>query len=455
MESDFVDFSDQSISIKRKLNALGRSHGMVLNNFCPRVECIANLLDCSGLITGHQDGSLRLWTDSANSDYLIGSHNFRILAIVILSHEVLVSSGDDKVIKAWNYRKKAEIFTVESSDTYSLAQCLDQELFFAGQSSGEVIVWDLKKRKTFEFRAHEAKIFSMVLCKDQKILVTGSEDKTAKCWDARTFKQIGNSMQHTNCVSFICENERFIITASWDKEISIWSKELLEKIEVFGYHSGDITSLALVNSVLISSSFDATIKVLSLESFEVIHTVYTDSRIKCMTCVSGKIVYVSPPDWNLRMCELSRDENSAILTGHKADIKYITASNDSKLLLTTGRDNTVRVWDLELRKQVRLFNGHITMPRFAGFNKKMTMIISKSDSDVWVWDIATEKAVCSFENKNAIKPLDFSVSGEQVWVLTELNELYLIEKKIKGKICGYFKRRHMVLLYFRQKNKLR
>ena len=81
-----------------------------------------------------------------------------------------------------------------------------------------------------------------------------------------------------------------------------------------------------------------------------------------------------------------------ILTGHTGWVWTVSVSADGKRLLTASADKTLRLWDADTGKCLRVFEGHTDAVMGAALSPDGKRVLSGSrDSTVRLWDAATGK----------------------------------------------------------------
>lgn len=110
------------------------------------------------------------------------------------------------------------------------------------------------------------------------------------------------------------------------------------------------------------------------------------------------------------------DKPALILKGHKAEITSVAFSPDSKSLLSAEgeilppifrkgqppSDNSIRLWDLETGREIRVFKGHTDVVHRAIFLPDGQKIISCSnDFSTRLWDVSKGKVIRQFRKPNA------------------------------------------------------
>jgi len=81
-----------------------------------------------------------------------------------------------------------------------------------------------------------------------------------------------------------------------------------------------------------------------------------------------------------------------ILTGHTDNIKAIVFSADSKLLISGGRDSTLKVWDINTQKIVRTLSTKSEgITSIALSSDHQTVVSGDIDHSVKIWNFQTGK----------------------------------------------------------------
>jgi serine/threonine-protein kinase len=105
------------------------------------------------------------------------------------------------------------------------------------------------------------------------------------------------------------------------------------------------------------------------------------------------------------------------LSGH-ALVESVAIAPDGRGLLSSGYDNTVRLWDLKTGQEVRRFVGHKGLVHGLAFLPGGSqMVTSGSDGTVRLWEVETGNEVRQFKgHEGAVQGLALSPSGK--WLLT-------------------------------------
>ncbi len=111
---------------------------------------------------------------------------------------------------------------------------------------------------------------------------------------------------------------------------------------------------------------------------------------------------------------------------HTARINQLLVTPDSKTLITAGRDKTIRVWDIETKKQVRMLlgqigngdNGNIQRIALSRDGKYVIALVwlnlegtrgdHDRETDVRVYELATGNLQARFRYPGTLQDLDFS-----------------------------------------------
>ncbi|ETO10671.1 WD repeat-containing protein, partial [Reticulomyxa filosa] len=106
-----------------------------------------------------------------------------------------------------------------------------------------------------------------------------------------------------------------------------------------------------------------------------------------------------------------------ILNGHEDCVNDIDFSNFNGQFICSGSDDkTVRLWDIESGKQIRVFNGHLTYVYCAKFSlyhrnyhNRNVICSSSNDKTIRFWDIKDNRQLKIFyENTHRIRTIELS-----------------------------------------------
>ncbi|MDZ8139915.1 MAG: WD40 repeat domain-containing protein, partial [Nostoc sp. DedQUE04] len=144
------------------------------------------------------------------------------------------------------------------------------------------------------------------------------------------------------------------------------------------------------------------------------------------------------------------------LTGHSSSVDAITVTSNGKYIISGSNDKTLKVWDLEIGKEISSFTGHTDKINTIVVTPDDKLLISgSSDKTIKVWNLETKQQIFIFEGHiEQITSIAVTPSGKRVisasedktikvWSLTtgqELNTLIGHTKKINNVIFAPYGR---------------
>jgi F-box/WD-40 domain protein MET30 len=150
------------------------------------------------------------------------------------------------------------------------------------------------------------------------ILATGSYDATIKIWDLETGQVLRTLTGHTMGIRCLQFDENKLISGSLDKTLKVWNWRTGECISTYTGHSEGVIALHFDSNILVSGSVDNTARV-----------------------------------WNF--------QNKSVFTlrGHSDWVNSVKIDSASRTIFTASDDCTVKLWDLDTKKCIHTFEGHV------------------------------------------------------------------------------------------------
>ncbi len=132
--------------------------------------------------------------------------------------------------------------------------------------------------------------------------------------------------------------------------------------------------------------------------------------------------------------------NLPILTtslGHADRIVSVDFSQDGKYMVTGSLDNTVKLWDISLGKEIRTYYGLPDMVSTLTCDFKNNLLVASDLSDmVKIWNLATGQEIATFSESLV---LQLALSHDNRFLLTgnEVNEMKIWDLEKKEKIKDF------------------
>jgi WD40 repeat protein len=293
----------------------------------------------------------------------------RLLAIAVYDKAArLLDAATGQVVKTLAHPKEVRAVAFSPDGKLLATACWDKV----------ARVWDVAtgtEQRTFV--GHKDRIFTIDFSPDGKRLLTVGGDDGAKLWDAgtgaetRTFKHY-----YMPCGRFVGDG-RWVLTGSYDGTTRLWDVETGKERIRFGGTGGvhqlsdAARTLAVCGTGRAISLFDFTLRepndaerqrirallakldddsydLREATSKELLEVGFLAEAELQRAAKESKSVEVRLRARRVRQEILSRPR--AVLRGHTDEVEALAFSPDGKLLVSGGKDGTVRLWNVPSRQ---------------------------------------------------------------------------------------------------------
>ncbi|MGL4374885.1 MAG: AAA-like domain-containing protein, partial [Microcoleaceae cyanobacterium] len=272
-----------STSVDQTLK-LWRSDGTLLQTLKDKGSTVFRTVvfsqDSQILVTGSINQTVQLW-DISNPQTseikllktLVG-HQSPINALAISPDGKIIASGDNKIIKLWNFDGKLlNSFKAHNEIIWKLAFSADGKLLASASADRTAKVWKLDGKLVTTLN-HDSSVWGVAFSPQGNFVVTSSRDDTLKFWqlDGKLLRNIPNQGKGLNRLAISPDGE-IIATAGVDTNVKLWSAtgELLATLPE---HKSMVFSVAFTadGKFLVSGGDDRTVIIWNLKNIRTLNT---------------------------------------------------------------------------------------------------------------------------------------------------------------------------------------
>ncbi|HMF13999.1 MAG TPA: thioredoxin fold domain-containing protein, partial [Gemmataceae bacterium] len=127
----------------------------------------------------------------------------------------------------------------------------------------------------------------------------------------------------------------------------------------------------------------------------------------------GSRILSSGYDDTVRLWDLATGQEIRRFFGHKEMVHGLAFLPDGKRIVTSGKDGTVRLWDVETGKEIRQFTGHEGPVRCLALSPDgKRLLTGGQDKTLRLWDVETGKQIRQLEGlKGVVTAVVFALDG--------------------------------------------
>ncbi|XP_065836912.1 guanine nucleotide-binding protein subunit beta-5-like [Oscarella lobularis] len=188
---------------------------------------------------------------------------------------------------------------------------------------------------------------------DHEILTASGDTKCMLC-DVETCEPIHNFYGHTSdvlCLA-VCPNEvgRVFASAGCDWTIRLWDTRSGLCSHILDGHTADINDIRFMptGDAVVTASDDGTCRVFDLRANQELISLKKESVVfpPCSADVSlsGRLLFAGYMDHTIRVWDVLKGQNLAVLMGHDSCVTCVRVSPDGTALCSSSWDGLIKVW---------------------------------------------------------------------------------------------------------------
>jgi len=224
------------------------------------ISCLLYSSTNGFLISGNDDGSIRLWNPDSGSTINLLEHTNTVCCLDVAVRgrmELLISAGFDGHVAIWDITKRRysmpqieNIFPAHAPHEILALRFnpINDTIITAGNDA-QIRVWSIHNQSLqATLKGHTDSVTTLAL--DGNFLLSGSEDCTVRVWDmhANTLLQVIEAHDEAIEQMLVVPENGFLVTCSMDRKVRVWNygeKRLIKEWR----HPDAIRSLAYLRKL--------------------------------------------------------------------------------------------------------------------------------------------------------------------------------------------------------------
>ncbi|XP_020386509.1 WD repeat-containing protein 37 [Rhincodon typus] len=270
-----------------------------------------------------------------------------------------------------------------------------------------------------EYIGHRDGIWDVSVTRLQPVVLgTASADHSAMLWSIETGKCLLKYTGHAGSVNSIKfhPSEQVALTASGDQTAHIWRyivqlptpQPVIDSNQMSGEEEVDFSDKDEADGEVECPSESPTVRAptTTLKSHQGV-------VIAADWLVGGKQVVTASWDRTANLYDVETSELVHSLTGHDQELTHCCTHPTQRLVVTSSRDTTFRLWDFRDPSihSVNVFQGHTDTVTSAVFTVGDNVVSGSDDRTVKVWDLKNMRSpIATIRADSAVNRISVSVN---------------------------------------------
>ncbi|XP_076801230.1 TAF5-like RNA polymerase II p300/CBP-associated factor-associated factor 65 kDa subunit 5L [Clavelina lepadiformis] len=224
--------------------------------------------------------------------------------------------------------------------------------------------------------------------------------------------------------SCFTHDDKFLLTCSEDTTVRLWDMTTLANRVIYQGHTFPIwcIDISAMSMYFATGSYDKTAKLWSVDRTYPLRMYAGHQHSVESVCFHGNASYLATADHTVRLWDINSGKTVRLLMGHWAPVTCLAFSPDGKSLVSSGEDCRIRVWDISSGMLVKEIRAHTDTVRSLHFSLDGSLLTScGADGSVFVWDVncrasvnAAEASAKSSSNPNIVAHIKLNKKAKRL-----------------------------------------
>ncbi|AKJ01308.1 WD40 repeat protein [Archangium gephyra] len=410
---------------------LERGTSRVLTGHTDEVWSISLSPDGQRAVSTGKDGTLRVWELATGGSRVLRGHEKPVVGAAFLpdGHR-LVSAGRDGTLRIWDPAsgKATRVFRVEGSLFNRMSLSPDGRQVVTSTLNEPVVrVWDLERGKPLLLTGHEQPVWALAFSPDGALVATGSDDQSVRVWDSRTGegRVLGEQLGTIRALAFSPDGRTLVASGS-GLALRLWDLSTGQRRELSG-HEGKVEVLAFSpdGKFLASGGHDRSVRLwdLSMGQSRVLGG-FGGAVYQLAFSRDGRRLAVSGVEALVRLFSVTEPGGRVLQAPQRFRYDGLQPSPEGGRLVMSGVDGTVSLWTLPAGAPSTLA-GHEgkVVTRFSPDGRFLAT--GDEQGSLRLWDVDGRLLRIIEGSGHPITMLAFSPDGSQLALVTYENEVRL------------------------------
>ncbi|KAH9496069.1 WD repeat-containing protein 37 [Bulinus truncatus] len=270
-----------------------------------------------------------------------------------------------------------------------------------------------------QFRGHRDGVWEVSVSRSysHQVIGTASADHSSRIFSVESGACLLQYIGHKGSVNSIRfhPNQELVLTASGDATAHIWRAQLsqLSHIDVSKSHSSgedDFDSSGREDTTDDLNDYTHEASIIRNPHCELMHHSEVVTAADWMS--QGTQVITASWDRTAVLADAETREMITQLTGHDQELTDVHADQSQRLVLTSSKDTTFRLWDFRAPSMlVNVFQGHTQQVTSSVFASGDKVVSGSDDRTVKVWDMRNMRSpIAAIRTDSEVNRLSVSQS---------------------------------------------